>query len=615
MSLSRNISIGEKTYRRSKKSIGDGGNGYVYEAMHDGKKYALKVLPAQVRTIQLKRFIREIKIIKENCDLPGVPNFYGAVIRRKGNLPSYYVMELGCSISEYLKDKPVHTVIKLIGELAGTLNKLKERGIFHRDVKPENILIINNSPALCDFGLAHKVGDKRLTVDGDKQIGARMTMAPEMLRDPYNANYHQADIYSLAKTLWMLMTKDENSFDGCYNTHSKESLWNYHIEVLGQIEEMLTACTSSAPTLRWDYDQIEACCKEWIEIFEDDERRANDGWRHLKSRIFPYSQPEVARWEKNSDIISILKLVLSHGCRNHSFFPNGGGLDLKSVREAHESGCIELQLSTQNILLKPKQLAFYSPGKAGQAEQDYFLLEAEQLDFISPYFGEYYEPLTELSPRTYTSPDCYEWDDFNGEKLPEGSRLVKRWSQGKFGIFMGASIYNHKGIFVDGKWYDAYEAPHNIFNEEKVFCSFKRMFNPQYEEEADFTLLPVEKTRLRKVLLTAEQHELVANFLEQLKTTQSYKNKDDNDDSFEGWLAWNEDKKDLYHHINAYPTNELLLLNALFYAGKENRPPYGRTLSELQELFFSREELIETFTKHNFNFIFKYIEQGIEMFS
>lgn len=620
MTLPRNLSIGDKTYRRNKTALGNGGNGTVYIASYEGKKYALKVLPKNTREIQRQRFFREMEFLEENCDLSGIPTYYGGV-KQRHNLPSYYVMELGDTISSYLKDKPLNVVIRCIANLSKTLNKLKERGISHRDIKPENILIINNSPALCDFGLAHKAGIKRLTAEGDKQIGARMTMAPEMLRDPYHANYHQADSYSLAKTLWMLITKDENSFDGCYNTHSKESLWNYNVEVLGKMEELLSSCTSNNPKSRWNFSQFTTCCLEWLDIFDDEERRANEGWRQLKRRIFPYSQPTTASWEERSDILSILNLVLSHNCRNHSFFPNGGGLDLEAVKETHESGCIELQLSAHNLILKPKSLSFYSPGTGDLAEQDYFLLEADELNFISEHRMKFEEILTELSPLNYTDPNCAYWDDFNGKKLPPESRLVHRWSKGTFGIFLGKSAYNHYGVIVDGKTYDAYSAPHNSFAKEKLFSSFKKMFNQTPKEEYNINYKPSETTRLRSRLLTADQQRIINNFLEKLKSSKVFQKELSRKPSDKfirasyDHFSWQAGKKEIYTLADTFCTDDLILFNALYYAGLENRPPYGRTLEELQALFFTREEVLETFIQKKLKSIISYIEQGIEMFT
>lgn len=632
MTLSRNLQVGSTIYRRAKLPLGNGGNGAVYKATYEGKEYALKVLPKNSSSKQRNRFFREMELLKDNCDLVGVPIYYGGV-QQRSNLPSYYVMELGTNITSYLKDKPLNTVIECGLKLAETLSQLKERGISHRDIKPENILIINDAPALCDFGLAHKVGNPRLTVQGDKQIGAKMTMAPEMLRDPFNANYHKADIYSLAKTLWMLMTKDENSFDGCYNTHSKESLWNYDVEVLGNIEEMLTACTSNAPESRWTIHEFKQSCIGWLTTYEDPDRRKREGWRQLKARIFPYSKPSTATWKKRNDILTILNLVLSHNCRNHSFFPDGGGLDLESAEKSHEAECIELILSSFPVIIKPRSLSFYSPGEGKFEDQDYFLLEADNLDFVSDQQSKYDEELTELEPLKYTDPRCKEWNDYNGAPVPDGARKICRQKKGTFGIFMGASVYNRWGVVIDGKRREAYaHSPHNNVPPVKLFEAFQKMFSsaaaaPPAPAGVSPTYYPPETTRMRSKLLTHTQKQSVNSFLEELKNTDEYKKESQNategltissdtdyDELIDRIYAAENDKKKRTEVINMFNKNDLRLFNILYYAGRENSPPFGVTLENSPAHNFSEDELYETIYEKQVMALVMYIEKGLKMY-
>lgn len=48
-------------------------------------------------------------------------------------------------------------------------------------------------------------------------MGAVFTISPEMKRNPKEADGKKADVFSLAKTLWMFLTKDEKGFDGVYD--------------------------------------------------------------------------------------------------------------------------------------------------------------------------------------------------------------------------------------------------------------------------------------------------------------------------------------------------------------------------------------------------------------
>ena len=89
--------------------------------------------------------------------------------------------------------------------LADALGHAHTRGVIHRDVKPQNVIVLAEPAAgagfakLADFGVAHLVGDEPLTRTGDI-VGTLAYMAPEQAegRAPTGA----CDVYSLALTLY-----------------------------------------------------------------------------------------------------------------------------------------------------------------------------------------------------------------------------------------------------------------------------------------------------------------------------------------------------------------------------------------------------------------------------
>lgn len=342
MSLPRKFKSLKKEYHRRKGILGEGGNSHVCKVQADDNFYALKTRKKGLNSKQKERFVREIDILKDIQHLDGVVNMLDWYAVGENQEP-FYVMDIAAPALEWAKDKDQVEIIKSLLELAETLNVLEKNKISHRDIKPENILFIDDHPVLSDFGLAYRDGDDRITCEGDRQVGAKMTMAPEMLRNPYDADYYKADVYSYAKTLWMLVTGDDECFDGAYSTHGKESLWNYDIEILGEVEDLLTKCTSNFPDVRWPYSKIISCLNDWIEITREDDSRRKEAWRHLKKRIFPYTQPEAAEWTDLDEIIQVFELVMNKPCWNHSFFPNGGGLELSEVKKSCENGCLEFE--------------------------------------------------------------------------------------------------------------------------------------------------------------------------------------------------------------------------------------------------------------------------------
>ena len=95
---------------------------------------------------------------------------------------------------------PINKVISVIEQVANALQYIASKGVVHRDVKPENIILMPNGMAkLTDFGCAIATG-----TSGDMVAGSLAYMSPEQLEGlPLD---ERADIYSLGATLYRLLT-------------------------------------------------------------------------------------------------------------------------------------------------------------------------------------------------------------------------------------------------------------------------------------------------------------------------------------------------------------------------------------------------------------------------
>jgi serine/threonine protein kinase len=116
----------------------------------------------------------------------------------------YLIMELigGPTLAQLIRDNgplPDAAVASLGLQLLDVLQAAHSLGIVHRDLKPRNIMIAGgNQVKLTDFGLAHTVGDPRLTDSGT--MGTWAYMAPELFSDkPITP---AADLWSLGATLY-----------------------------------------------------------------------------------------------------------------------------------------------------------------------------------------------------------------------------------------------------------------------------------------------------------------------------------------------------------------------------------------------------------------------------
>lgn len=208
------------------KELGKGGNARVFlvKDRKTSNEYALKTLYNKSEEKKC-RFIDEIHIIYQNSDIKGI-----IPIIEYSEKEYWYTMPIAISVIDYIKSekKEVKEIIFGVIELAETLEKLHLRGIAHRDIKPSNLYYFEGRYCLGDFGLVEFPDNPNDFTRSDKGLGAVFTIAPEMKRDPKHADGKKADVFSLAKTMWMLLTGDERGFDGVYNfldkSHSLRSL-------------------------------------------------------------------------------------------------------------------------------------------------------------------------------------------------------------------------------------------------------------------------------------------------------------------------------------------------------------------------------------------------------
>jgi serine/threonine protein kinase/WD40 repeat protein len=112
----------------------------------------------------------------------------------------------GSTIPHSSRRQHYRSVAALGIQAATALQHAHEAGIIHRDIKPANLLLDSSSQLyLTDFGLARIQSDVSVTMTGDV-IGTLRYMAPEQALAKRVVVDHRADIYSLAATLYELLT-------------------------------------------------------------------------------------------------------------------------------------------------------------------------------------------------------------------------------------------------------------------------------------------------------------------------------------------------------------------------------------------------------------------------
>lgn len=433
--------------------LGKGGNGEVWEVSKDGcANHAMKFLKRTDKP-SYERFKAEVHVLY-SYRIEGVINLVDSDLpeAREGSTP-WFVMPKASKSMDFLKDKKPVEIVEQFILLARTLDELHRNHVSHRDIKPANLLVLDNRVCFADFGLVKYPNKNDVTVPR-RDVGPKYTMAPEMRREAYKADGIAADVYSLAKTLWIMLTRISQGFDGQYNPTSGLSIRKYCDGIYTTIlDNLLAECTDNIPANRPTAKEFRNRLIEWKNLNGDLHSRVTREWVELHNIIFPTGTPKRVSWTNIDSICSVLNEVAKVKNLNHMFYPDGGGMDLVGVTRASEEGMIALGSGLSADLVKPKELSYESFTYGHQ--WNYFRLELETIDPIVES-SKYAEHLLEIEPGRYVERQCWEDREYEGKPLPINARPVGRYTGGVFVIFSKRSIYNTVGGELD-----AYDGRHS----------------------------------------------------------------------------------------------------------------------------------------------------------
>lgn len=189
--------------------IGVGGMAYVYKAYDrvEDRWVAIKILKEEFSNNSdfLRRFRNESKAIAV-LSHPNIVNVYDVSF---GDQLQYIVMEYidGITLKEYIEQEGAirwNEAVHFTMQILMALECAHEKGIIHRDIKPQNIMLLQDGTIkVADFGIARFLQSETTTMT-DKAIGSVHYIAPEQARGDYITD--KADIYSVGVMLYEMLT-------------------------------------------------------------------------------------------------------------------------------------------------------------------------------------------------------------------------------------------------------------------------------------------------------------------------------------------------------------------------------------------------------------------------
>ncbi len=189
--------------------LGVGGMAVVYKAYDnlENKTVAVKILKEEYA--RNEEFLRRFKNESKAISLLSHPNIVKIFDVSFGDIIQYIVMEYidGITLKEYIEKQislswkdAVHFTLQILRGL----QHAHDRGIVHRDVKPQNIMVLpDNTIKVTDFGIARFARSEQKTIT-DKAIGSVHYISPEQACGEITDE--KADIYSVGVMMYEMLT-------------------------------------------------------------------------------------------------------------------------------------------------------------------------------------------------------------------------------------------------------------------------------------------------------------------------------------------------------------------------------------------------------------------------
>jgi tetratricopeptide (TPR) repeat protein len=245
------------------RELGRGGMAVVYlaqDSKHD-RPVAVKALHPELGSLlSPERFQREIRIAAQLQH----PNILPVYDSGSGEGLLWFTMPYveGDTLRRRLKREgrlPVADAVAVLEDIARALAYAHRRGVIHRDVKPENVMVGDDCALLADFGIARPLnptGDPLLTLGG-VLVGTPAYMAPEQASADPTID-HRVDIYAFGILAYELLAGERPFTDPdlgpllvAHVMREPPPIAGRRADVPAALAELVARCLRKEPAERW----------------------------------------------------------------------------------------------------------------------------------------------------------------------------------------------------------------------------------------------------------------------------------------------------------------------------------------------------------------------------
>ena len=455
-----------------------------------------------------EKFINEAKTIAKFRELPeivGVTDFF------RENQTAYIVMEYldGQTLKQYLKANggkiPAENVVRMMRPLIASLGKLHRQNLIHRDISPDNIMLMKNgSIKILDFGGAREFASQ----DGrSMSVLVKHGYAPE---EQYRSRGDQGpwtDVYALCATMYRCITGEipPNALDRLYQDELKP-ISSFGETCPKYIEKAITKGLNVRKDGR--YQSMEELYEALYKEQKKPEKAPKPGKKDRQKKEKPEDEKDSKQPDKKKKImVAVAAVVVAAGVAA------AAGVGMKMKQSGEEKVVAEVAVTPEEAGNSTEsEEADNGEDFSGEPEDDLSMsdqseieeqsvleeqADLEAVESMDDDFGMDMEGATEVTGQNlynesgrfvikidgedYTLPvsiqelesngwECYfgdieETEKYSGDYI-YGGWAKKRNEDGGFRIFQTIGKINNKGqidiVGIDGYHYESMELPGGI---------------------------------------------------------------------------------------------------------------------------------------------------------